>query len=253
MADSPSNIDPIEADVSLAAALRRLPLFPLPNAVLFPHALLPLHIFEDRYRAMTRDILSGARFLAIGLIAPEASRDDDRPDPDDGSPAALSGEAAEVRQRDRPRVMPVAGVGEVVMAHELPDGRFNLVVRGRARVRIDQELESERPYRLVSATELPDFPIANPAEIADADQTLRALIGRLAEALPEGGELLRQVVAAQEGAAELVDGVASALIADPVLRQRLLETRDVGQRFERVSAEVVAMTARLGGGPGAAN
>ncbi len=138
------------------------------------------------------------------------------------------------------------------MAHELPDGRFNLVVRGRARVHIDQELVSDRPYRLVSATELPDFRVANPAEIADADQTLRALIGRLADAIPDGGELLRQVIAAQESPAELVDGVASALIVDPVLRQRLLETRDVGQRLERVSAEVVAMTARLTG-PSPAN
>jgi Lon protease-like protein len=214
---------------SLADTLRSLPLFPLPNAVLFPHALLPLHIFEERYRAMTRDILTGARCLAVGLIAPGSTDQD-----------------------ERPAVLPIAGVGEVVMAHELPDGRFNLVLRGRARVRIDQELETDKPYRLVSATEIPDLPIANPAEIADADQTLRALIGRLAEAIPDGGDLLRQVVAAQESPAELVDGVASALIVDPVLRQRLLEMRDVGQRLERVSAEVVAMTARLAT-PGAAN
>ena len=230
MADSPAKPDPSQPDPSLVATLSRLPLFPLPNAVLFPHALLPLHIFEDRYREMTRDLLSGARCLAIGLIAPNAAPED-----------------------ERPPVLPIAGVGEVVMAHELPDGRFNLVVRGRARVRIDEELASDRPYRLVSATQLPDLPITSAAEIADADQTLRALIGRLAEALPEGGELLRQVVAAQESPAELVDGVASALIVDPVLRQRLLETRDVGQRLERVSAEVVAMTARIGGGPRAAN
>jgi len=230
LADSPSKPSPGAPDLSLIATLQRLPLFPLPNAVLFPHALLPLHIFEDRYREMTRDILSGVRCLAIGLIDPNAAPED-----------------------EKPPVLPIAGVGEVVMAHELPDGRFNLVVRGRARVRIDEELPSDRPYRLVSTTELPDLPITNPAEIGDADQTLRALIGRLAEALPEGGELLRQVVAAQDSPAELVDGVASALIVDPVLRQRLLETRDVGQRLERVSAEVVAMTARIGGSPGAAN
>ncbi len=169
MAESPIITPPGD----LPAALGRLPLFPLPNAVLFPHALLPLHIFEDRYRVMTRDILTGSRCLAIGLIAPGASAED-----------------------ERPPVLPIAGVGEVVLAHELPDGRFNLVVRGRARVHIDQELESEHPYRLVSASELPDLPITNPAEIADADQTLRALIGRLAEAISEGGELLRQVVAA---------------------------------------------------------
>ncbi|MFL5308660.1 MAG: LON peptidase substrate-binding domain-containing protein [Polyangia bacterium] len=230
MADTPNaTTDPSEPGLSLAATLRRVPLFPLPNAVLFPHALLPLHIFEERYREMTRDILTGSRFLAIGLIAPGSSDEE-----------------------DAPAVLPIAGVGEVVMAHELPDGRFNLVLRGRARVQIDQELVSDRPYRLVSATELPDVPVVNPGEIIDADQTLRALIGRLADAIPDGGELLRQVIAAQESPAELVDGVASALIVDPVLRQRLLETRDVGQRLERVSAEVVAMTARLTG-PSPAN
>jgi Lon protease-like protein len=226
---TPPPILPATSDGVLAAALRRLPLFPLPNAVLFPHALLPLHVFEERYRAMVRDVLTGARCLAVGLLVPESSAD-----------------------QELPSVQPIAGVGEVVMAHELPDGRFNLVVRGRARVHIDRELPSGRPYRLVTATELPDFPITNEAEIADADQTLRALIGRLADAIPEGGELLRQVVAAQESPAELVDGVASALIVDPALRQRLLEMRDVGQRLERVAAEVVAMTARIAA-PGAAN
>jgi Lon protease-like protein len=218
-----------DSDRSLSEALRRLPMFPLPNVVLFPHALLPLHVFEERYRAMVRDVLTGTRCLAVGLLVPEARPDD-----------------------ELPSVQPIAGVGEVVMAHELPDGRFNLVVRGRARVRIDRELPSGRPYRLVTATELPDLPITSEREITDADQTLRALIGRLADAIPEGGELLRQVVAAQESPAELVDGVASALIVDPALRQRLLETRDVGQRLERVAAEVVAMTARIAA-PGAAN
>jgi Lon protease-like protein len=220
---------PATSDGALATALRRLPLFPLPNAVLFPHALLPLHVFEERYRAMVRDVLTGARCLAVGLLVPDANPEE-----------------------ELPAVQPIAGVGEVVMAHELPDGRFNLVVRGRARVRIDRELPSGRPYRLVTATELPDLPITNEGEIADADQTLRALIGRLADAIPEGGELLRQVIAAQESPAELVDGVASALIVDPALRQRLLETRDVGQRLERVAAEVVAMTARIAA-PGATN
>lgn len=211
-----------EDAATLDRALQRLPLFPLPDVVLLPHALLGLHVFEERYRALVRDILTGARLLAVGLFASEA------------------------RQTDaRPPVRSIVGVGEVVMAHELPDGRFNLVLRGRARVHIDEELDSDRPYRLVAATALPDFEIADPGEIADADQVLRALIGRLADSIPDGGELL-QVVAAQETPAELVDGVAAALIADAGLRQRLLETRDLGQRLERVCAEVVAMTARLG-------
>lgn len=216
MADIPGK------DASLVEALARLPLFPLPNVVLFPHALLPLHIFEERYRAMARDVLTGPRFLAISLIIP--------------------GENAET---EKPAVHRIAGVGEVVMAHELPDGRFNLVLRGRARIRIDEELETDRPYRLVTGTLLPDLPAADKGELSDAEQSLRALIGHLADAIPDGGELLHQVVSAQETASELVDVIAAALIVDTGLRQRLLETRDVGRRIERVAAEVVAMTARI--------
>src|SRR6185295_13103124 len=115
--------DPMEA--RLAAALPRMPLFPLPNVVLFPHASLRLHIFEDRYRALTRDILAGERFLALGLIV-ESARPTD----------------------ERPAVEPIAGVGEVIMAHELPDGRFNLVVRGQARVRIGRQLGVDAHARL---------------------------------------------------------------------------------------------------------
>jgi Lon protease-like protein len=218
-----------ERDAALLEALRRLPLFPLPNVVLFPHALLPLHIFEERYRALTRDILGGARLFAISLIAPDASETD-----------------------ERPPVRAIAGVGEVIMAHELPDGRFNLVVRGRARVHIDEELPSDRPYRLVRATVVPDAPVAEPDEIRDADQALRALVGQLADAVPEMAELLRQMIVEAETPSELVDAVASALIVNPVLRQRLLETREVGRRIERVTAEIVAMTSRIGA-PGSVN
>ena len=210
------------SDVRLAAALPRMPLFPLPNVVLFPNASLRLHIFEERYRAMTRDILAGERFLAMGLIVEGASPTD-----------------------ERPTVQPIAGVGEVIMAHELPDGRFNMVVRGHARVRIDEELASDRPYRLVSATVLPDLPVADPGELRDAEQSLRVLIGHLADAIPEGGEPLRQIVAALETPDALANVAAAELIADVAARQRLLETRDVAKRLERVTAEIVAMTARL--------
>jgi len=216
-------------EVRLATALVRMPLFPLPNVVLFPQASLRLHIFEERYRALTRDILNGERFLAMGLIVESASPSD-----------------------ERPAVEPIAGVGEVVMAHELPDGRFNLVVRGHARVRIDEELASDRPYRLVSATVLPDLPAADGREVRDAEQALRVLIGQLADAIPEGGEPLRQIVAGLETPAALANVAAAELIADVSVRQRLLETRDVGKRLERVTAEIVAMTARLGA-PGVLN
>ena len=129
------------------------------------------------------------------------------------------------------------------MAHELPDGRFNLVVRGRARVHIDEELASDRPYRLVAATVVPDLPVVDPVELRDADQALRALIGQLADAIPEGGELLRQVVAEPETPAELVDvvglgadrgpGAAPAAARDPRRRQAHRARHLRGRRDDR--------------------
>ena len=100
------------------------------------------------------------------------------------------------------------------MAHELPDGRFNLVVRGHARVRIDEELASDRPYRLVSATRAARHAAADAGELRDAEQALRALIGQLADAIPEGGEPLRQVVAGRRRRGAGRRRRAAELIAD---------------------------------------
>jgi hypothetical protein len=206
---------------AIARALRHLPVFPLPDVVMFPHALLPLHIFEPRYRKLTRDALAGNRLMGLALQIED-----------------------ELTGAEPPRFAPVLGVGEIVMAQELPDGRYNLVLRGRTRVRLDRELETDEPYRLIVATELPDDAPA-PAELSEAEASLRSLIFGLADALPEGGELLKQVVSAQTSAAELVNVVAAALVADTGSRQRLLETTDLLARIEAVSNEVAAVTARV--------
>jgi Lon protease-like protein len=206
---------------AIARALRRLPIFPLPDVVMFPHALMPLHIFEPRYRKLTRDALAGNRLMGLALMI-----EDEVP----GDPP--------------PRVAPILGVGEIVMAQELPDGRFNLVMRGRTRVRLERELESEEPYRVIVAREIPDD-APQRDELGDAASSLRSLIFNLADALPEGGELLKQVVSAQSSAAELVNVVAAALVADTGSRQRLLETTDILARIEAVSDEVAAVTARV--------
>jgi Lon protease-like protein len=214
------------SDQLFAEALERLPMFPLPGVVLFPHALLPLHIFEERYKKMARDLLASHRHLSVALLETPA----DAP------------------RTDRPPVRPIMGVGEVVMAHELPDGRFNLVVRGRARIELQRELQSDEPYRMIVGQVRADLPVKNPGELVDADQSLRALVGRLADNIPDGGELLRQVVASQATPHELTDVLAAALVVDTHKRQRLLESRDLMKRIERVTAEVVAMTGRVGGG-----
>ena len=208
----------------LGRALRRLPLFPLEDVVLFPHSMIPLHIFEARYRKMVRDVLGSNRLVAISLQLEKESLEDG----------------------NVPRVASVASGGELVLAQELPDGRFNLVVRGRARIGIDEELSSDEPCRLIAAHEIPDDPAGESSDISEADTTLRALVSGLAESIPDGGELLKHVAAAQETPSALANVVAASLVADAKARQHLLETTDVFERLERLSNEVVALMDRVG-------
>src|SRR5260221_13176758 len=112
----------------LFGALPPLPIFPLPGAVLLPLSAVPLHVFEPRYRKMTRDCDQGYRVIAVANIPNE--------------------EAAVERP---PRVCPVVGVGVLTRVEKLADGRFNIVLRGAGRARILEELPSGEPYRLVRA------------------------------------------------------------------------------------------------------
>lgn len=100
----------------------RVPIFPLPGAILFPRAQLPLHIFEPRYREMVRDSIDGAGQIA--MIQPH------RLDDDNQAP-----------------LYPVGCVGEVVGVEELDDGRFNIVLLGSNRFRLVREAEIDAPYR----------------------------------------------------------------------------------------------------------
>ena len=93
-----------------------LPMFPLPDVTLFPHTLMPLHIFEARYRALVADALARDRRLYIAQLEP-------------GYEAEYAG---------RPAVRRVAGAGEIVRWERLPSGRYNILVKGETRVRIDE-------------------------------------------------------------------------------------------------------------------
>src|SRR6516164_287400 len=100
-------------------------LFPLPNMVLFPFVIQPLHIFEERYRQMTADALASDRLICMALLRP-------------GWEAEYSG---------RPPIHSVACLGRIVADQRLDDGRYNLLLRGLARVRIVEEIEPGQTYR----------------------------------------------------------------------------------------------------------
>src|SRR4051812_48313636 len=128
-------------------------LFPLPGLVFFPHAVQPLHIFEPRYRQLAADALVGDRLLAPVLLRPGWEENYD----------------------DAPAVHPVACLGRVVMDQHLPDGRYNLVVRGLARVRVVAEPPTDKPYRLARVEVLCD---AAPDDV-DELMALRAAVADL--------------------------------------------------------------------------
>jgi Lon protease-like protein len=185
-----------------SATLRDLPIFPLPNAVLLPGGVLPLHVFEPRYREMTRDCLTGARTMAIALL------------------------------RGGDDIFPICGVGTIRAAEELPDGRFHIVLHGVARVRVDEELPRDRAYRRIRASIVDGSATRRPDVLRDGHRQLLALCDRLALTLEHGGAELCELVRAQPDAASCADAVAAALVSAPRLRQAFLETLDAADRLD---------------------
>ncbi|HEU4537093.1 MAG TPA: LON peptidase substrate-binding domain-containing protein, partial [Polyangiaceae bacterium] len=131
------------------------PLFPLPHTVLFPGALLPLHVFEPRYRIMTKHCLATHRTMAVVLVTDPRSERAPRSERGPGSERGAFAEGASLSERELPAIAPVASAGVIVEAAELPDGRFNLLLRGEARVRL-AELPFVPPFRRAEATVVPD-------------------------------------------------------------------------------------------------
>jgi Lon protease-like protein len=179
-----------------------LPLFPLPDVVLFPHMPLPLHVFEPRYRKMVADALRGERVIGMTLLQPGWEADYD------GRPAVFGAGCAGVIERCQP----------------LPDGRYNIVLKGLKRFRIHEEHDGE-PYRLATVMPLPEEPGS-----ADALATARL---RLVATLDRVGSAL--VVAPPELPHDLfVNALCQSLDLLPLEKQSLLEAETILERYERL-------------------
>jgi Lon protease-like protein len=212
-------------------ALAALPIFPLPNCVLLPGGLLPLHVFEPRYRELTRDCLADSRLLAIARLVP-------------GHEAQYFG---------RPPIFPHAGLGRIICSDELSDGRFHILLRGVGRVKVEAELDADRSYRRARATLLEDRATARPAIARERYQQLVSLCDRLADVLEEGGAQLRELVRSQACEADCADVLTAALVTDPDDRQTLLESLDPADRLERAITHVGRLLCELAPCKGAPN
>ena len=186
-------------------------LFPLPRVVLFPHAVLPLHIFEPRYKQMTEDALAGDKLVTI---------------------VQWRGAPIPVHPVGEPPIEEIACLGRILQHERLPDGRFNFLLLGRKRVRLGREIPSHKLYRLAEAEVLEDENTDRPEEphrselIAQFRQALEAsqaldpdLEGLLKTALPLG---------------VLTDLIAHALSLPPEIKQLLLAETRVDRRAARL-------------------
>ena len=179
-----------------------IPVFPLPNVVLFPSVFLPLHIFEPRYRRMLADALRGDRIIGMVLLKRDGA--------DTG---------------DTPPVYPIGCAGLISHAEALPDGRSNIILRGMSRFRVVRE-EPGRPYRRAHVEPLPETTSdAIRTEVRQARAQLETVLaGHLAMA---GGEAM---VPGEIGDEDLVNTLAQYLDLEAVEKQALLERDDVAAR-----------------------
>lgn len=198
-----------------------VPIFPLPGVVLFPHTILPLHVFEPRYRAMFSDALDGEKIIAIAQLRPG------------WEPLYHTLKAPIYR---------TAGLGKIVQSEQLDDGNYNVLLRGLGRAAIVEELVSP-PYRKARIEPFETFCSAN-------DEESDRIRGRLFDAIGQSpgidGKLRQNWLKLREmplGLDECVDLLAAGLPCAPELRQCILDEPDAAMRADIVLKQIETVSA----------
>jgi Lon protease-like protein len=201
-----------------------IPIFPLPNVVLFPNVFLPLHIFEPRYRDMVSDALEEDRIIGMVLLRP-------------GWEGTYEG---------RPPVYPVGCAGLITHAERLADGRFNIVLQGLEKFRIQDE-DASRSYRLARVDSIEE-------SMGDRDKEEMRMARRRLEALlvpqPKGRGADPKVPPSMPDE-DLVNALAQYLELEPVEKQALLERNGLLARclslIELLEMKVIVAQHKWGG------
>ena len=212
--DSLDDSDPLE---SFDGVTR---LFPLPNVVLFPGVMLPLHIFEPRYRAMVADAMDADRLITMVLL--KAGYEDDY----EGSPP----------------IHEIGCLGQIIHHEFQDDGRSNLILRGLSRVRITAEESNDRLYRTATVSLLDDeYPPDGPAGVIES-------VGRVLESMVEiltlvgrSGDAKKIATAREVPPGRICDLACHCLGFDIQVKQSLLAERIVARRAETLQAWMQAL------------
>jgi Lon protease-like protein len=204
-----------------------LPIFPLPNVVLFPNVFLPLHIFEERYRQMVTEALADERMIGMVLLQPGYEKDYE------GAPPVYS----------------IGCAGLITHVERLDDGRFNIVLRGLERFRVigEEEPSAAVLYRRAYIAPLAEVSAPDRPELLKSErQKLELLLAPLFS-----GTLAARGLPQQMPDDELINALAQYLELEPIEKQALLE-RDGALARCRSLVELLEMNALMekGGGAG---
>lgn len=190
-------------------------IFPLPDLVMFPHVMQPLHVFEPRYRDMLNAALDSDGLIAMSLLAPGWEED----------------------YEGRPPLKPYACLGKVVTHQRQDDGHYNVLLLGLRRILIESELPPERSYREAKVSLLDDFYFT---ENDDSRATLQAeLTERFQESLPQDQPTnpnVDELLSTEIPLGVLTDLISFAVPLDLKTKAELLGESDVDQRARMLLA-----------------
>jgi Lon protease-like protein len=186
------------------------PVFPLPSLVLFPDTIVPLLIFEDRYRAMVKDALEGERLIAMALLKP----------------------GWETQYDGNPPFHERICVGTIVNHERLADGRYKMLLYGLFRAEVVEEVQTS-PYRKVRVAVTNEE--VRESQVVDLDQRLHRALDMIPGRRGRVGRLRRlaeDVRGRDGGLGRLADAAAEAADLEAEERYRILAEPDVLRRLD---------------------
>ncbi|HBQ13081.1 MAG: LON peptidase substrate-binding domain-containing protein [Sandaracinaceae bacterium] len=214
---------PEETEPLTDQELADLPVFPLPRVVFFPGSTLPLHLFEERYREMMEDCVSkGPMAMAVTLLR------GDWEDDYEGSP----------------EIHEIAGAGRILDWQRRDDGRFDLLLHGLSRVKLEELPTEGLSYRRAKAVRLDDR-VTHPDAIQKLTTPVIATASSVVALVRERYPDFHLGIEASTPPGVLADRIADRLVSEPAVRQQLLEAVDVKVRLARVHDALVDMLAEL--------
>lgn len=204
---------PADPNDATADFTGRAAIFPLPNVTLFPNVMLPLHIFEPRYRCMAEDTLSGDGYLALGLLK-------------DGWEDSYETKDCAIHD--------TVCLGKVIANEQLEDGRHYLMLQGLRRAQLVTELETDLPYRLGMLELVEDIYPQTP--VIDRERRQEELVNWFRRAYPKLGleADIIHALGSDMQLGELCDVIAHSLKLPPENAQQLLAQANVDQRSDLV-------------------